>query len=69
MDTEGLICFTNDGELAHRMTHPKYELPKTYIVTLDHPLTESLRQRILDQKVSLEDGPTPKCNLATEDVI
>lgn len=67
MDTEGLICFTNDGELAHRMTHPKYELPKTYIVTLDHPLTESLRQRILDQKVSLEDGPTPKCNLATED--
>jgi 23S rRNA pseudouridine2605 synthase len=33
-DTEGLILLTNDGELAHRLMHPSYEVPKTYQATV-----------------------------------
>ncbi len=33
-DTEGLMLLTNDGELAHRLMHPSYEVPKTYLATV-----------------------------------
>ena len=33
-DTAGLILLTNDGELAHRLMHPSYEIPKTYVATV-----------------------------------
>ena len=33
-DTEGLLLLTNDGELAHRLMHPSYEVPKTYLATV-----------------------------------
>ena len=33
-DTEGLLILTNDGELAHRLMHPSYEVPKTYLATV-----------------------------------
>jgi len=36
LDSEGLLLLTNDGELALRLTHPRYKLPKEYLVTLDH---------------------------------
>jgi 23S rRNA pseudouridine2605 synthase len=35
LDSEGLLLLTNDGELALRLTHPRYKLPKEYLVTLD----------------------------------
>lgn len=56
-DTTGLILLTNDGELADRLTHPRYEVPKTYRVTVAKPISDTaLRQ--LEQGVTLEDGPT-----------
>lgn len=39
MDTEGLLLLTNDGELAHRLTHPSYEIQKTYEVTTNRKPT------------------------------
>ena len=38
-DTEGLMLLTNDGELAHRLMHPSYEIPKTYLATVRYALT------------------------------
>lgn len=37
-DTEGLLLLTNDGELSYRLTHPKFGVPKEYVVELDRPL-------------------------------
>jgi pseudouridine synthase len=37
LDSEGLLLLTNDGELAFRLTHPRYEVPKTYVVRVDGP--------------------------------
>lgn len=43
--SEGLMLFTNDGDLAHRLTHPSYEHPKTYRVLVSgHPQEETLEQ-------------------------
>lgn len=56
-NSEGLLLLTNDGELAHRMTHPKFKAPKTYEVKV-HGVPP---RRILDflaQGVNLEDGRT-----------
>lgn len=39
-DAEGLLIMTNDGELAHRLTHPKWKVPKTYEVEVEGRLTE-----------------------------
>jgi 23S rRNA pseudouridine2605 synthase len=58
-DTTGLILLTDDGDLANRLTHPRYEVPKTYIARDEHrgPVREQdLRQ--LRQGVQLDDGPT-----------
>jgi 23S rRNA pseudouridine2605 synthase len=56
-DSTGLILLTNDGELANRLTHPRYEVPKTYRATLAKPPTD-VEIRKLRQGVRLEDGPT-----------
>jgi len=55
-DTDGLIVLTNDGEFAHRMAHPSYELPKTYVAQVDGVVRSSLRSALLTG-VELEDGP------------
>jgi 23S rRNA pseudouridine2605 synthase len=56
-DSTGLLLLTNDGELANRLTHPRYEVPKTYRVELRRPPSaKHLRQ--LQDGVELEDGPT-----------
>ena len=39
-ETEGLLILTNDGDLAFRLTHPKTEIPKTYMVRIEGTLTE-----------------------------
>ena len=55
-DSTGLILLTNDGELANRLTHPRYGVPKTYLVELARPPSEPDLDR-LRQGVQLEDGP------------
>ena len=56
-DSEGLILLTNDGELANRLTHPRYGVRKTYRVRLARPPAEQDLER-LRRGVRLEDGPT-----------
>ena len=52
----GLLLFTNDGELANRILHPKYELSKTYRVSLESTITGADIKRLEDGFI-LEDGP------------
>ncbi|HEY1284750.1 MAG TPA: pseudouridine synthase [Solirubrobacterales bacterium] len=56
-DSTGLLLLTNDGELANRLTHPRYEVPKAYRVELRRPPSEADLGR-LASGVVLEDGPT-----------
>ena len=61
-DAEGLLLLTNDGELAHRLQHPRYKVPKTYLVKVrGHPPAEALAS--LQQGVNLEDGITAPAEL------
>ncbi|MBA4495648.1 pseudouridine synthase [Paenactinomyces guangxiensis] len=56
-DTEGLLLLTNDGELANRLTHPRYEVDKVYLATVKgKPTCDSLER--LQKGVRLEDGWT-----------
>jgi 23S rRNA pseudouridine2605 synthase len=56
-DSTGLLLLTNDGELANRLTHPRYEVRKAYRVRLRRPPAEGDLRR-LASGVELEDGPT-----------
>jgi 23S rRNA pseudouridine2605 synthase len=56
-DSTGLILLTNDGELANRLTHPRYGVTKTYRARLRRPATENQLGR-LRRGVRLDDGPT-----------
>ena len=56
-DSTGLLLLTNDGELANRLTHPRYEVDKAYRVELRRPPREADLRR-LAEGVQLEDGPT-----------
>jgi len=61
-DVEGLLLLTNDGELAHRLQHPRYKVPKTYLVKVrGHPPEEAVAR--LQQGVNLEDGITAPAEL------
>jgi 23S rRNA pseudouridine2605 synthase len=55
-DTEGLILLTNDGELAHRLTHPSYEIAKTYLAEVVGPIARGLGNE-LRAGIELDDGP------------
>ncbi|MEV5823257.1 pseudouridine synthase [Micromonospora harpali] len=55
-DSEGLLLLTNDGNLAHRLTHPSYGVPKTYLCEVAGPIPRNLGKR-LAAGVELEDGP------------
>lgn len=55
-DTEGLLLLTNDGELAHRLAHPSYEVPKTYLAEILGPVGRDVGRR-LREGVDLDDGP------------
>lgn len=55
-ETTGLILLSNDGELANRLTHPSYEVPKTYIAQVSGRVPRGLRRTLLDG-VELDDGP------------
>ena len=58
IDTTGLILLTNDGELAHRLTHPSFEIEKTYRVVVEHPPVREAALKALRDGVELEDGLT-----------
>ena len=55
-NSSGLILLTDDGDFAHRMTHPSFHKTKTYQVRLDQPLQPLHQQMISDYGVTLEDG-------------
>jgi len=55
-DTEGLILLVNDGEFAHRMTHPSHEVPKTYVAEVAGTVRGNAARR-LKEGVELDDGP------------
>jgi 23S rRNA pseudouridine2605 synthase len=57
-DTTGLILLTNDGELAHRLTHPSFEVEKTYRAEVANPPVREPALRALRGGVRLEDGMT-----------
>ncbi|MEV6650735.1 pseudouridine synthase [Streptomyces sp. NPDC051219] len=54
-ETEGIILLTNHGELAHRLTHPKYGVKKTYLAAIQGPLPRDLGKQ-LKNGIPLEDG-------------
>lgn len=59
-ETEGLLIFTNDGDLAFRLTHPTSEIPKTYLVRIEGTMTEKDLNPIRSG-VELDGVLTKKC--------
>ncbi|WP_243089442.1 pseudouridine synthase [Thermus neutrinimicus] len=68
-DTEGLLLFTTDGELLHRLTHPRHKVEKRYLVHLEHPATGEDQKafgeglvlegtRLLPAELSWDQNPT-----------
>src|SRR5206468_6811965 len=57
-DTTGLILLTNDGDLANRLTHPSYEVPRTYVAEVRGGPVPGRALRVLREGVELEDGRT-----------
>jgi len=57
VDSTGLLLLTNDGELANRLIHPRYEVPKAYRAELRRPPSDADLRR-LAEGVDLDDGPT-----------
>ncbi|HXF02616.1 MAG TPA: pseudouridine synthase [Arthrobacter sp.] len=53
--TEGLLLLTNDGELANRLTHPSYQVPKTYLVQVRGPMAHGVGAQ-MKAGIELEDG-------------
>ena len=54
-DTEGLMLLTNDGELAHRLAHPSFEVAKTYLAEVTGPVPKDLARR-LQTGIELDNG-------------
>jgi 23S rRNA pseudouridine2605 synthase len=65
-DTEGLLLLTNDGELAHRLAHPSYEVRKTYLAQVSGSVPRDLGRR-LRAGVELDDGPVKADSFAVVD--
>ncbi len=64
IDTEGLLLLTNDGDLAHRLTHPSYGIEKEYLVEVEGvPGRGAVRS--LREGVDLDDGTTAPAKVAT----
>jgi 23S rRNA pseudouridine2605 synthase len=67
-DTEGLLILTNDGELAHRLMHPSFEVPKTYLATVLGTVPRGLG-KTLRAGIELEDGPVHVDDFAVVDAV
>ncbi|MFQ6002198.1 MAG: pseudouridine synthase [Candidatus Zixiibacteriota bacterium] len=59
LDTEGILLLTNEGELAYRLTHPKFQVEKTYLVTVKGKINEKILKRF-HKGIKLEDGKIAK---------
>ena len=62
-NTTGVLLFTNDGELARKLTHPSFQVQKVYHVTLDKALKPEEMDKVMDG-VELEDGPVKADDIA-----
>jgi 23S rRNA pseudouridine2605 synthase len=62
MESTGVLLLTNDGDLAYKLTHPKYDVEKIYQVLLNHPITENHIKK-LKTGIMLEDGVTRPCRV------
>lgn len=67
-DTEGLLLLTNDGELAHRLMHPSFEVPKTYLATVAGAVPRGLG-KTLRAGIELDDGPVQVDDFAVVDAV
>lgn len=65
-DTAGLILLTNDGELSHRLMHPSWEVPKTYVATVSGEVPRGLRKKLL-RGITVDDGPVAVEDFAIKD--
>ena len=54
-ETEGLLLLTNDGDMANRLTHPRYEIPKKYLAQVKGPVAKDVGAR-LREGIELDDG-------------
>lgn len=61
-DSEGVLIFTNDGELVNRLTHPRHEISKTYQVRVEGAVTEPMLNK-LRTGIELDGKMTKKCNV------
>lgn len=68
LESEGLMLLTNDGDLAYKLTHPKFEIEKTYQITLDRDISEAAFDHLY-KGVRLKDGfaATKKLEFADPD--
>lgn len=66
-DTEGLLILTNDGDLTFRLTHPKNEIPKTYLVKIEGNITDLALSK-LRGGVSIDGQMTKKCSVRIGEV-
>jgi 23S rRNA pseudouridine2605 synthase len=62
-DSRGLVLLSNEGELAYRLTHPRYAVAKIYQVRLDRAIDEAQRRRF-SLGLPLEEGLTAPCDIA-----
>lgn len=61
-DSDGLLFLMNDGRLAFRLTHPRYQVDKTYHVRLDRPVMNGALEQ-LSRGIVIDDGPTAPAEL------
>jgi 23S rRNA pseudouridine2605 synthase len=59
LDTEGVLLLTNDGELSYRLTHPKFQVEKTYLVTIKGEINEKILKKF-QKGIKLDDGKIAK---------
>lgn len=65
-DSEGLLLFTNDGDLCNRLMHPSSEIPKTYLVKIEGSLDEAVIEK-LKRGVEIDGVKTKRCNIRIVD--
>jgi pseudouridine synthase len=65
-DTEGLLIFTNDGDLTYKLTHPKNEVPKTYLVKTETFISDE-GLKALRNGVEIDGVMTKKCHVKLVD--